>query len=228
MTVSTYLQSGAGRGVAAALGRIFSKVHAGLLVAGMVAGAGMNASAAPSAAAVHSAVGRRDHGTYQDAGRLETALQPLKEDRELFEAFLDGYRNLVEDLNDATYAPGTITSSQQIGLFRDVILEHVARERRELREGVHQEELESAKPASLDSSSEPASMADLYRAYHEGNEYLRAVITRTTEDLAAVVEAGTAGEASLERAFGAYLDFQAQMQALSDFEDTGSPQVVPH
>jgi hypothetical protein len=227
MTVSKYLQSGAGRGVAKALGRVFSRTPAALLVAGMVAGAGVDAHAMPFAAAGHVAVGQREHVNIQDVSRLEMAMQPLKENRELFETFLDGYRNLVEDLNDATYEPGKITSRQQMGLFRDVVLEHVARERRELREWDRQEKLESATPASLKSEPKPATVADLYQSYLEGNEYLSAVITRTTEDLAAIVEAGAADEASLGAAFDAFLDFQAQMEALADFEDTGSAPAVP-
>jgi hypothetical protein len=220
MTVSKYLQSGAGRGVAAALGRIFSSAPAAILVAGMVAGAGVDAKATPFAAAAQAAFAQRGHADIEDVSRLEMVLQPLKENRELYQTFLDGYRNLVEDLKDATYAPGEITSSQQFGLFRDVILENVARERRELREWNRQEELESATPASLKSETKAATVADLYQSYLGANEYLSAVITRTTEDLAAIVEAGAADEASLVAAFDAFLDFQAQMEALADFEGT--------
>jgi hypothetical protein len=224
MTVSKYIQSGAGRGVAAALGRIFSSTPAAILVAGMVAGAGVDANATPFAAAAQAAVAQRGHADIEDVSRLEMVLQPLKENRELYETFLDGYRNLVEDLKDATYAPGEITSSQQFGLFRDVILENVARERREWN---RQEELESATPASLKSETKAATVADLYQSYLDANEYLSAVITGTTEDLAAIVEAGAADEASLVAAFDAFLDFQAQMEALADFEGTASAPAVP-
>lgn len=225
MTVSRFLQGPAGRGVASALGRVFASAPAVLVAAGvMAAGASVEAKAASFASAVRDAVPQKPYGVPQDVNRLEIALQPLKENRELYQAFLDGYKDLVEDLKDATYGPGKITARQQIGLFKDVILEHIARERRNLREWESQEEAESATPVALKPSEAARKIEEIYQSYVEGNEYLSSVITRTTEDLATIVAAGEADEASIASAFDSFLDFQAQMEELADYEQDG---IVP-